>query len=70
MRYYVVLEQADDGGWGAYPPDIPGVGVVADTQAQVLADVKRAIELHIEGLRAHGLPIPHPSGEFVEVAVA
>jgi predicted RNase H-like HicB family nuclease len=24
-EYLVVYEQADDGGWGAYLPDLPGV---------------------------------------------
>ncbi len=28
IQYYVVYERAEDGGWGAYVPDLPGVGVV------------------------------------------
>ena len=24
-EYVVVIERADDGGWGAYLPDVPGV---------------------------------------------
>lgn len=68
MKYYVVYERADDGGWGAYPPDLPGVGVVADTRDEARESVRKAIEMHLEGLRADGEPIPEPSGEFVEVA--
>jgi predicted RNase H-like HicB family nuclease len=71
MKYYVVYERAADGGWGAYPPDLPGVGVVGETQAEARALVQRAIEMHLEGLREDGLEIPAPSaesGELIEVA--
>jgi hypothetical protein len=27
-EYVVIYEQADDGGWGAYIPDLPGVVAV------------------------------------------
>jgi predicted RNase H-like HicB family nuclease len=70
MRYYVVFERAADSGWGAYPPDLPGVGVVADTQAEAKESIKAAIEMHIAGLRSDGLPVPQPSGEFVEIHAA
>jgi predicted RNase H-like HicB family nuclease len=70
MRYYVVYERADDGGWGAYPPDLPGVGVTAETQADAKVSVKLAIEMHIAALRADGLPVPEPSGEYVDIHAA
>jgi predicted RNase H-like HicB family nuclease len=69
MKYYVVYERADDGGWGAYPPDIPGVGVVGETLDEARDLVRTAIDLQLEELQRQGLPIPEPSGEFVEVAV-
>ncbi len=62
MRYYVIYERADDGGWGAYPPDIPGVGVVANTRAEARDSVRKAIEMHLAGLREDGLPIPSHRG--------
>ncbi len=68
MKYYVIYERAADGGWGAYPPDLPGVGVVADTREEAHDSVRKAIELHLKGMRADGETIPKPSGEFVEVA--
>jgi predicted RNase H-like HicB family nuclease len=68
MRYYVVYERASDGGWGAYPPDLPGVAVVGETRDQARELIKRAIELHLEGLRDDQRPIPEPSGEYVDVA--
>ncbi len=68
MKYYVVYERADDGGWGAYPPDLPGVGVVADTPEEARVSVRKAIEMHLAGLREDGELVPEPSGEFIEVA--
>ena len=68
MRYYVVYERANDGGWGAYPPDLPGVGVVGATREEARELVRTAIEWHLEGLREDGLSVPEPSGEYIEVA--
>lgn len=34
---------------------------MAETEADVLAEMRRAIEFHLEGLRADGQPIPHPA---------
>lgn len=61
IRYAVVIERADDGGYGAWCPDLPGVVALADSEAEVLAEMRRAVELHLAGLRADGQPIPHPS---------
>ena len=70
MRYYVIYERGADGGWGAYPPELPGVGVVADTKAEAKESIKAAIAMHIVGLRADGLAVPEPTGEFVEIDAA
>lgn len=60
-KYAVVIERADDGGYGAWSPDLPGVVALADTEAETLEEMRRAIEFHLAGLRADGDPIPHPS---------
>ena len=69
MRYAVVIEKAE-GNYGAYVPDLPGCVATGDTIEQVEREIQEAIEFHIEGLRADGLPIPEPSSrvEYVEVA--
>ena len=61
ISYAVVIERADDGGYGVWRPDLPGCVAVADTEAQALADMRKAIELHLAGLREDGQPIPHPA---------
>lgn len=70
-RYVVILEQGED-GWGAHVPDLPGCIAAGDTKDEALRLIREAIELHLEGLRAEGLPVPEPrsEGEVVEVGAA
>jgi predicted RNase H-like HicB family nuclease len=59
--YAVVVERADDGGFGVWSPDLPGVVALGDTEAEALDEMRRAIQFHLDGLRADGLPVPQPS---------
>ena len=69
MRYAVVIEKGAK-GFGAYVPDLPGCVAAAKTRDEVMKLIHGAIELHIEGLKEDGEPVPEPSSsiEFVEVA--
>ena len=71
MRYVVIVEQGEN-GIGAYVPDLPGCVAVGETKEEVLRLIDEAVELHLEGLREDGLPIPEPSSssEYVEVGAA
>ena len=65
MRYAIVIEQSTTGtGFGAYAPDLPGVGVVGDTRYEVKQLMREAIDLHLQGLREDGDPIPRPTAEI------
>ena len=68
MRYGIVIEKGET-SYGAYVPDLPGCVAVGETQAEVEALIREAIQFHIEGLREEGLPVPEPmsSFEYVEV---
>jgi predicted RNase H-like HicB family nuclease len=57
-EYTVIYEQAQDGGWGAYAPDLPGLGVVGDTREEAHQLIVEGIALHIAGLIEDGLPVP------------
>jgi predicted RNase H-like HicB family nuclease len=69
MRYAVVIEKGES-NFSAYVPDLPGCVAVGDTAEEIEREIQEAIEFHLEGLRADGLPIPAPSSrvEYVEVA--
>jgi predicted RNase H-like HicB family nuclease len=59
-EYLVVIEHEED-SWGAYCPDLPGVGVVGDTREEVERLIREAISFHLEGLRQAGDPVPKPT---------
>jgi predicted RNase H-like HicB family nuclease len=69
MRYAVVIERAD-ANYSAYVPDLPGCVATGPSIQDVEQAIRKAIELHLEGLRSENLPIPPPSSrvEYVEVA--
>ena len=72
MSEYVVIYERSETGWGAYCPDLPGLGVVGDTREEVERLIRTGIIVHIESLREHGDPVPHPTSAAgtVEVPVA
>jgi len=71
VRYVVIVEQGEN-GVGAYVPDLPGCVAVGETREEALGLIREAVELHLEGMRDEGLPIPEPSSssEYVEVGAA
>lgn len=71
MRYTVVLEQDEDGGYVAVVPALPGCVSQGDTRAKALSNIREAIELYIADCRDSGDPVPTEAGkEFVEVEAA
>jgi predicted RNase H-like HicB family nuclease len=58
--YAVIIEEGVT-GYGAYAPELPGLGVAGDSADEVERLIREAIPLHIEGLRANGDPVPPPS---------
>jgi predicted RNase H-like HicB family nuclease len=71
MRYMVVVERGKE-SWGAHVPDLPGCVAAGETRDEVIELIREAIDIHIEGLKQDGLPVPPPSSEseFVEVDAA
>ena len=67
-RYAIVIEKADS-NYAAYVPDLPGCVATGETAASTEQLLREAIELHLEGMRDDGLPIPEPTSavEYVEV---
>jgi predicted RNase H-like HicB family nuclease len=57
-----------ENNYSAYVPDLPGCIATGATTEDVQRNIREAIALHVEGLRADGRPIPEPQtqAEFVE----
>ena len=69
MRYAIVIEKAE-GNYSAYVPDLPGCVATGATPEEAEAQIREAIEFHLEGLREDGIEIPPPASrvEYVDIA--
>jgi predicted RNase H-like HicB family nuclease len=69
MRYVMIIEPGDR-NYSAYLPDLPGCIATGKTIEEVRQRMREAIELHLEGMRSDGLPIPQPTSlaDYVEAA--
>jgi predicted RNase H-like HicB family nuclease len=68
MKYLVVYEKSPT-SWGAYVPDLPGLGVAGTTLDEVKQLIREAVEFHLEGIREHGdeVPLPSATTEYITV---
>jgi predicted RNase H-like HicB family nuclease len=60
MRYVYIIEQADDGCYSAYVPDLPGCTTSGDSEDDVKRGIGDAVESYISSLREHNEPVPPP----------
>ena len=58
MSYTVHFLPAEEGGYTVLVPAIEGLVTEGDTFEEAERNVREAIELHLDTLEAHGLPIP------------
>lgn len=68
--YAIVIERADDGGYGAWSPELPGVVALGDTPEQTVEEMREAVRLHIELLHERGEPVPAPTAVQVDLLSA
>ncbi len=67
MKYRVVLEPQEEGGYTVYVPSLPGCVSQGETNEEALANIKEAIEVYLKSLRERRIPLPKV--EEHEVAV-
>ena len=69
MKYLIIVESTST-GYSAYSPDLPGCVATGETRLAVETSMKEAIEFHIDGLRAEGMPVPTPEtySAYVELS--
>ena len=65
-QYLVVVEKAQ-ANFAAYIPDVPGCVATGKTRQQVLARIRKAFAMHVDGLTEDGLSLPAPvsSAEYL-----
>jgi len=69
MKEYAAVFEKTSNGWSAYVPDLPELGVAAETFAQTEQLLREGIEMHIAGMREDGLPIPEPLTQVMRLAI-
>jgi predicted RNase H-like HicB family nuclease len=69
-RYTVRLEPAEEDGFVATCPVLPGVATEGDTLEEAREMVKDAIRRYLESLAKENLPAPPPCINFTEEGVS
>lgn len=70
MRKYLVVIEKTPTGYSAYSPDLPGCVSTGRSRTEVEANMKEAIEFHLDGLKEEGEEIPVPSTESAYLEVS
>jgi len=65
--YKVIFEPQVEGGYTVTVPSLPGCISEGDTFDEALLNIKDAITLYIESLKADGIPVPEENRLFLEV---
>ena len=68
-RMYAIVIERSDTGLSAYVPDLPGCVAAGETEYDVRELIREAIRLHLESMKADGLPVPEPSARVTYVGV-
>ena len=67
MEYVLVIHEAEEGGFWAEIPALPGCYVQGETIDELLAEAPEIIESHLDALREDGQPAP--DGRFMLATV-
>jgi len=65
-RYAIVIEHGEH-NLSAYVPDLPGCVTTGRTVEDIERNILEAIELHLDGMREDGDPIPEPQTEVAYI---
>lgn len=59
VRYLVIIEKAK-GNYSAFSPDLPGCVATGRSREATEKKMKKAIALHVRGLKRDNQPLPEP----------
>jgi predicted RNase H-like HicB family nuclease len=68
VRYLIVIEKAK-GNYSAFSPDLPGCVATGRSRTAAEKNMKKAIEMHVRGLKRDNQPLPEPRSfaEYVSI---
>lgn len=67
MKYKVILEPQEEGGYTVYVPSLPGCVSQGETSEEAMANIRETIGVYLESLKERGITLPQV--EEREVAV-
>ena len=69
MEYVVVIHVAEEGGYWAEFPALPGCYTQGETIEEILEDAPKAVQSHVEALHEFGQPIPNERLVFATIYI-
>lgn len=66
-EYVVIYEQTEDGAWGAYIPDLPGVVALGTSRKETTDRIHEALDAYTGDLheRSQSLPAPRHVADVI-----
>ena len=58
MKLKAIIHKADEGGFWAEVPSLPGCVTQGETQEAALANIKEAVQAYVGALEVDNLPVP------------
>ena len=62
MQIHLIVIGKTATGYSAHCPDVPGCASVGKTVEKAVANMKKALEFHFEGMAEDGDPLPKSGG--------
>ena len=59
MDYVIVIHAAEEGGYWAEFPALPGCYTQGESVEEVMEDAPKAVQSHLEALEEFGQAVPH-----------
>jgi predicted RNase H-like HicB family nuclease len=71
-KFTAVIKPAEEGGFYAYCPLLPGCATQGETYTEAVANIEDAIKGYVESMIAHGDPLPREAlttNYFLEIPI-
>ena len=69
MKFEIILEKQEDGGYSVYVPKLPGCISQGDNKQDAMANIREAMELYLEDLSKNELEDLQHNIQIVEADV-
>ena len=67
MKFKIVFEKCEEGGYTVYVPSLPGCISEGDTKEEALMNIREAIELYLEPIEDDTVGFENPIYDEVEL---